>query len=306
MNRSALLPTLAALTGNAIFGFSFMFSRLALQITTPFIMLTWRFLGAVIILALVALWSRRAGRQDWLRFDLRGKPIAPLLLLGLVQPVLYFLCESYGVSMTNATVSGVIIALVPIVALGAGAVFLKEKPTPEQIAFSLLSIGGVVVMTLQQSSGGDIRPLGVILLFGAVLSGTAFNILSRKLAADFSALERTFVMMLVASPIFTALALVTSTPAEIIAPITSGTFLGATAYLSVLSSVAAFLLLNYAAGKLPVTHTTAFCNLTTVLSVLAGVMFLGESFTWVTAAAAAVIVAGVWGVQRARGFTPEP
>lgn len=293
-----LVPTLCALGGNAIFGFSFMFSRLALEVASPFVMLTYRFLTAAALLTVVALWAMRTGQTGWLRFRLKWRDTPPLLAMGLVQPVAYFLCESYGVQMTNATVSGVIIALVPIVALAAGAIFLHEKPALRQIGFSLLSIAGVIVMTLQQSAGGGVSPWGVALLVGAVISGASFNILSRRLADRYSALERTWVMMLVACVVFTAMALFTEAPQAFLAPLKSPVFPVAIAYLAVLSSVAAFLLINFASGHLPVGKITAFCNVTTVLSVLAGVVFLGESCTWVTLLAAAVIVLGVWGVQR--------
>lgn len=298
--KSAAPATIAAVIGNSIFGFSFMFSRLALGAASPFLMLMYRFILAFAAMNVVALWSRWKNRQDWLRFCIRWKDVGPLLALGLVQPVLYFLCESYGVSMTNATVSGVMISLIPIVALGAGVVFLKEKPTWRQTGFSLLSILGVIVMTLHQSAGGDIQPMGLVLLTGAVVSGVAFNIMSRRLSGQFSALERTYVMMMVAAVVFTGLALreCWGDTARLMAPLHSGTFLASMVYLSLLSSILAFLLLNYAATELPVSKTTAFCNLTTVLSVFAGVVFLGEPINVVSLLAAAVIILGVFGVQR--------
>lgn len=298
--KSTAPAIVAAVIGNGIFGFSFMFSRLALQAASPFVMLMYRFLVAFAAMNLVALWAHRSRRQDWLRFRVPWRSAAPLLALGLVQPVLYFLCESYGVSMTNATVSGVMIALIPIVALGAGAVFLKELPSWKQIGFSLLSILGVIVMTLQQSAGGDIQPLGLLLLVGAVATGAAFNIMSRRLSGQFSSLERTYVMMMVAAVVFTGLALweCRSDPAQLTAPLRSGVFLPSLLYLSLASSILAFLMLNYAATELPVSKATAFCNLTTVLSVFAGVVFLGEPVNALSLAAAAVIILGVFGVQR--------
>ena len=72
----------------------------------------------------------------WLRFSLRGRDVRPLIALGLVQPVIYYLCESYGISLTNSTFSGVIIALSPIVGLGMGALFLREYPTRAQVLSS--------------------------------------------------------------------------------------------------------------------------------------------------------------------------
>ena len=304
MNEQAKVraATAAALIGNAIFGFSFMFSRIALEAATPFVMLMYRFLAAALMLSLLAFWSVRRGAEEgsWLRFSLRDKPIAPLLGLGLVQPVIYFLCESYGISMTNATVSGVLIALIPIAALALGRLFLKETPRTGQVLWSLLSIAGVILMTMQQSAGGEIRPLGVLLLIGAVLTGAEYNIISRSLSARYSVLERTVVMMVMAAIVFAALAVwqTGGDMALLLAPLHSPGFLAALLYLAACSSVGAFMLLNYANNELPVAKTTAFCNLTTVISLFAGVVFLGEPFGWASVAASAMIVLGIWGVQR--------
>ena len=308
MDRKTKIATLCALLGCSIFGFSFMFSRIALSAASPFVMLTYRFCFAFIGLSALALWSALTGRGrgetgediDFMRFDLRGRKIMPLVLLGLVQPVIYFFCESYGISMTNATFSGVIISLVPIAGLIFGALFLRENPTGRQVLFSLMSIAGVVMMTVQQSAEGEIRPLGVILLFGAVLSGVSFNIISRGISDRFSALERTHVMMTVAAVIFAALALFENRhhPAALLEPIRSGAFLGAVLYLSLISSIGAFMLLNYANNYLSVAKTTAFCNLTTMISMFAGVVFLGEPFGMISLAASAMIILGVWGVQK--------
>ena len=308
MERQIKLATLGALIGNSIFGFSFMFSRMALGVASPFVMLMFRFILASVLLGVVAAIAARKGDRrnadgsiHWLRFSLKGKPVLPLLTLGLVQPVAYFLCESYGISMTNATFSGVIIALVPIVALCAGALVLHEIPARAQVIWSLVSILGVVLMTMQQSAEGEIRPLGVLLLIGAVLSGVMFNVINRGISGTYSALERTYVMMLTAAVAFTGAAVFSCRGdlSALLAPLSSGRFLGAMLYLSLLSSITAFLLLNYAGGELPVAKTTAFCNLTTVISVFAGVIFLGEPFTLLSFAASVMIILGIWGVQRA-------
>ena len=306
MERQIRLATLGALTGNSIFGFSFMFSRMALGVTTPFVMLMYRFILAAALLGVLAfVCAKKGDRRDengeihWLRFSLRGRKIAPLLALGIVQPVAYFLCESYGISMTNATFSGVIIALVPIVALAAGALVLHEIPSRAQVGWSVFSIGGVVIMTLQQSAEGTIRPLGVLMLLGAVLSGVTFNILSRRMSSQFSALERTVVMMAVAAATFTAFAVVECRGdlAQLLAPMASSTFLTAIVYLSVLSSIMAFLFINFASNTLPVAKTTAFCNLTTAISMFAGVVFLHEPFGMMSLLASVMIILGVWKVQ---------
>jgi len=305
MTDKTTAATLCALGGNAIFGFSFMFSRIALGVAEPFVMLTYRFILAVIGLTVMAIWSMKRKNppkqsEDFMRFDLRGKPVLPLICLGVVQPVAYFFCESYGIAMTNASFSGMIIALVPIVGLILGTVCLGEKATTRQAVWSLVSIAGVVVMTLMQSAEGEIRPLGVVLLLGAVLSGVVFNIISRSIADRFSAFERTYVMMLIAAVTFVSLAAVQNRAdlSALLAPLRSLPFMGAMVYLALVSSIGAFLMLNFANNHLPVAKTTAFCNLTTVISVFAGVVFLGEPFSAVMLIAAAMIIVGVWKVQK--------
>ncbi len=300
------LGMLAAILGTSIFGFSFMFSRIALSVASPFVMLMYRFVLAFLTLNVLVLSLRLAGvdhakdeQVHWLRFSLRGKDVRPLIALGLVQPVIYYLCESYGISLTNSTFSGVIIALSPIVGLAMGALFLREYPTRAQVVFSLLSIAGVIIITLQQTSEGVVQPLGVVLLVLAVLSGTSYNILSRK-SSHFSSLEQTWVMMFIAAVAFTSLAVwdVHGDWQLLAAPIASLPFMASVLYLSVVSSNVAFLALNFANSVLPVARVTSFCNLTTVISLFAGVIFLHEPFGWVSLLSSVIIIIGVWGVQR--------
>lgn len=298
--KPVLFATLSALLGNSIFGFSFMFSRIALQTASPFVMLMYRFVFAYVAISGLALWAKGTKKEGWLRFRIPWKKALPLFVLGLVQPVLYFLAESYGISMTNATVSGVIIALIPIVALAAGFLLMGEKPSGMQVIFSLLCILGVVVMTLQQSAGGEIRPLGILLLICAVITGAAYNIMSRKMSTAFSALERTYVMMGMGALVFSALAVIECRQdvSLLLAPLQSTPFLLSMLYLSLLSSILAFLCLNFAATTLPVRKTTAFCNMTTVISMFAGAVFLGESVNFVSILAATLIIFSVIGVQK--------
>ena len=107
-------------------------------------------------------------------------------------------------------------------------------------------------------------------------------------------------MMLMAAVFYTGLAVwdCRSNPALLIAPLSSLPFMASVLYLSVVSSNIAFLSLNYANSVLPVARVTSFCNLTTVISLFAGVIFLHEPFGWVSLLASVIIIVGVWGVQR--------
>ena len=283
----------AAFVGNFVFGLSFLFTKTALAVTTPAVLLFWRFLLAFAVLLLL-----RALRL--VHIDLHGKPIGKLILMGLFQPVLYFFCENYGLLYTNATFSAVMIALVPIASLAFGALFMRELPTPLQVVCSAVSVFGVMLMAMRQSANGAITAIGVLLLCGAVMSAVGFNVISRGRAKTVSPVERTYMMFAVGTVAFGAAAAAENfkTPLSLFAPLTDGGFLIALLYLGVLSSVGAFLMIHYANTYLSLSRATVFSNVITVVSVFAGVVLLREPFDGIMLAAALLIIGGIAGVQR--------
>lgn len=291
MSRREQLHMLMAFTGNAIFGFSFLFSKLALNVAEPFVLLTLRFLTAFLVMTALVLTGR-------VPCHLRGKDLKPLLLLGLLQPVIYFICESYGIKLTSSSFAGILIALIPIVGVVLGSILLKEKPTKLQVFFSLLSVGGVLVMTLSDGPG-SFQWKGFWFLLGAVLSGALFSVQSRSIADRFTAFERTYVMFGVGTAAFAIMGALQIRDVSLwLTPLKSGQFWVSILYLSCVSSIGAFLLLNKALDVLDVARSLVFANVTTMISVLAGVLLLHEHFSPLQAFGIAMILAGVYGVNR--------
>ena len=91
--KTHTLSLLAALTSAVIFGMSFMFSKLALEVAAPTVLLAFRVTVAVAAMSLVILVNALVGKlrgRPLFAFSLRGKPVYQLLLLGIVPPVAYF------------------------------------------------------------------------------------------------------------------------------------------------------------------------------------------------------------------------
>ena len=292
---------LAAFVASTLFGFSFMFSRVALRETPAMVMLSWRFFIAVAVLNLMLL----GGRLGWplcsgfrLRLaHLSWKQWGLLLSLGLCEPVLYFIGESVGISRTNASFSSVMIAMVPVVSVAMAALLLRERPGRGQVIFALLSVGGVVVISLVGADSGVVTLAGLLGLLLAVFSGSAYSVLSRYLA-QYSAFERTYVMFCLGLVWFFVTALLQGHgAADFLAAAARPGFMPAVLYLGCLSSVLAYYLMNFGLTVLSVARYSVFINWTTVVSVIAGVVFLHESFTWVQVAGSAVILIGLWGVN---------
>ena len=225
-------------------------------------------------------------------FSLRGKPIGSLVLLGLIQPVLYFFCENYGILYTSSAVAGTIIAVVPIACIVTDVLILHERVTRRQVICAVLCIGGVALIYM----GGEthISALGLVFLLMTVGCDAAYYTLSHRAAAKFTAFEVTYVMFTVGMVFFIPAALIQGAGhmAETFLPaIQSGAFWGAVVYLGIVSSVVAYFLLNFANAYLTVSEASLFSNVTTVVSVLAGVVLLKEPFgLWQIVGVAVILV----------------
>lgn len=287
---------LAALIGNSIFGFSFLFSKIALDITIPSVMLAVRFTTAFVVLNLIVLAGKMIRRKDGknlIEFSLKGKPLRYVLLLAIFQPVIYFFAESKGISLTSSAFAGTIIAVVPLVGVLLDVLIMHVKVSGKQIICAIASIIGVAVTTLG-AEGMKSSAMGVLFLLIAVTSGAFFYVFSKKAGEYYNPLERTYVMFGVGSISYVILALVQSVgefEVLVLPAVTSFAFWRSILYLSVVSSIGAFMLLNFCSSYISVSEASIFANFTTVISIIAGVVIMHEAFT-VTQIIGAVIIIG--------------
>ena len=294
-NKQILKGSLAALVVNIIFGFSFLFSKVALRYASPLIILAARFTIAFLVLNI--LWV-----CGFVKMSFRGKPKKQIMLMALAQPLLYFIFELYGIDNTSSAMSGIVISLVPVVVIILSAVFLKEKATKAQIFFSAVSLVSIVIMSILSDNGVKSKVWGIILLSGATLCAAVFNILSRNTAKDYSPFERTYIMFLVGAVSFTTISLAVHRgdfATEILNASESIEFWGAILYLAVVSSIIAFMLYNYSTGLISPVRSASFSNLITVVSVLAGIIILHEPMMSIPEIICCVlIILGVMGVNK--------
>lgn len=292
-NKKQLLGMAAALGANFIFGFSFVFSKMALRVAHPLIILAVRFTVAFIVMNILVL--TRA-----VKINLRGKKKGKLFLMCIAQPLLYFVFELYGLSLTSSALSGIVISLVPVGVILMSTTFLGEKPTALQIICTIISIVGVAVISLISNDGGKNHIIGIVLLALTVLSASAFNILSRSESANFTPFERTYFMFLVGFVGFNTIAAVAlrgEYVSGLISAVCEWKFIVAILYLAVLSSVFAFLMYNYSTTVISAVRSSSFSNIITVVSVLAGTIILKEDFSIAQLLLCIPIILGVWGVN---------
>ncbi len=233
---------------------------------------------------------------------LRGRRLWPLLRVALFCPCLYFIGETVGIRETTVTESGVFLACVPALSLLASAVILKKKPTRRQIVGISITFLGVMTTVIAVGISSSLSPMGYAALMLAVAAYALYSVFV-DLASDYTGAEITYAMLLSGAAFYGLLALGEAAAhgtltALLTLPVKNGAFRTAVLYQGVGCSVAAFFLSNAAIAKIGVNKTSSFIGVSTIVSILAGALALGEPLHIGQIVGAAVIVAGVYTANR--------
>jgi len=284
----------AAVAVVILWGVSFPVSRVAVRELPPLALATGRF-----ILAAALLWpaARRRG------LSLARADLPAVCLLGLLGVTLYFAFENYGLVYTTASHASLIVATVPLGSAIVEAVQRRRPPRALSVLGMAIAAVGVVVI-VRPDGAGPRSLLGDLLVLGAMAAWVAYTFLARDLMARYPALLVTAATMAAGAATLLPLAVVESAFRPLHAP-SAGAWLSL-AYLGLLCSAAGYLLWNLALPVLGVSVANNLLNVIPLVSVLTGVVFLGEPWTATIAIGGSLILAGVvvverTGVERERG-----
>lgn len=288
MKNKSIKAAFCASLGNIIWGFSFLFTKVGLSVApNPNVMLAHRFLLATAFMGILILTGKG-------KVSFKGKNWRPVVILLLTQS-LYYVFETYGVLYTNATIAGLVLATVPVVTIGTGALFLREYPTRRQALFCIMPVAGVIIMTVSGKELGVATPLGIFFLVLTMLASAVYKTANRRAAEEFSPFERTFMVLSNSAVVFSVvgMASVDWRVTDFVAPLLQGNYLFSVLCLSLLCSIAANMLVNYASSHMSVFKVSSFGSLSTLCSVLAGVIFLKEPMSFALLLGAVLILVGI-------------
>jgi len=308
--NKVLIGSLCAIGCETCYGLSYGFTKAATLVASPFALLAWRFVVAVLFLGAGILLGIA-------RVDFRGKSLRALLPVVALCPALYFIGETFGIKFSGASESGIFLAVIPVVAIIASTIMLRKRPSRQQVVGICITFAGVVTTTLAAGLRPSFSVPGYLFLLLAVLSYSLYMVYVIR-AHEFSGVELTFAMLVAGAVTYVLLAcleaLIDGGGAGIVAlltlPTREHTVLWAALYQGIVCGAISFLLGNVAIQYLGVNRDASFVGISTFVSILAGVLLLGEPFSLLQGVGAAIIIAGViianWrtGEDAERGQSP--
>lgn len=292
--ENPLLTYIALLLAVLFWGLSFVATKVALQSFTPFCLIFFRFFTASFFF-LFLFW--RTGFQP-----LTKKEVYSLMLLAVMQPGLYFTFETIGLQYTSATKTSLIIATIPVVVLSLSALLLKERVRAINLLGIMLSLAGVGLLVFGSAGQAELEGMliGDLLVFGAVLSASAYMIMARRLGASIPSRQITGMQIIFGAILFFP-AFLYDLPRFNPKAVTSEALL-ALVGLTLFATIGAFLCYNYALTKIPAARASVCINAMPVVTACGAWLLLGESLTVVQFCGAGIVLFAVFLANHA----PQP
>ena len=220
--------------------------------------------------------------------------------LGVTGGSLYFIAENEALVYSQASNVAFIVCSTPAITM-LMMHFMRggERLTLRTAAGSLLSLAGVAVVVFNGCTVLRLNPAGDMLALGAALLWALYTLILRRLDDTYS------VTMITRKTFFYGL--VTLLPLFAVRPpeIDTEVLLRPAVVLNLLFLGVAASLLCYAAWSLIVkkigsTRTTNYLYINPVVATVTSAALLGERFTLLAAAGAAMILVGIWMVEARR------
>ncbi|HAK41657.1 MAG TPA: EamA family transporter [Clostridium sp.] len=293
--KKTKMAYLSAIANALIVGLSFIFMKNSLIYTDPLNILAHRFTVSFITISIPIL-------LGWIKLNIGLEDIKKILPLSIFYPTLFFAFQSFGLSYISSSEAGIIHATIPIITLILATFVLKEKTTLLEKISVFLSVGGVVYIFLMKGINFKSSSfIGIVLIFLSAVSSSSYNILAKKIVQKYKFIDVTYVMIFIGFISFNALSIVDrlykGNLKTYFSAFSSHDFLISILYLGILSSVVTSLLSNYALSIISAPKMSVFNNLSTLVTVVAGVLLLNESLYYYHIIGIVSILIGVLGTN---------
>ena len=269
-------------------GSAFTTIKIALGYSPPVLFAGTRTLSCGAVMAVAALvWGGSANlRRDW--------PI--YLLLAAFNVVGFMGLQTFAVMYMPSGSAAVVIYLQPILVGLLAFLVLGESLSPAKVVGLLLGFSGVVAVSAGSFSGASLgTPLGVVFAVGSAVSWALGTVYFKKYGERLSMLWSVALPFLLGGLFLTGLGLVVEPFSAIY---WNQTFVASWLYTVLAGTALAWMLWLGLVRAGEASRVAAYVFFVPLVSVLLGVLFLGEPLSPWLLVGAALVVSGIYLVNR--------
>lgn len=284
---SALIGHIAAATAVAMWGYSFVSSKVLLENGLgPVQIYILRFLLAYIIVIFIS--HKRLFAASW-------KDEMLLAVCGMTSGSLYFIAENSALQYTLATNVSLLTSMSPLLTAVLLAMLYKhEKLGLGTWVGSALAIAGMACVVFNSSTNIQVRPLGDILSLAAAFSWAVYSIILRKISAGYDVWfisRKTFVYGLLTALPFLAFE---KWPEDFGGIMCRGEVIGNMLFLGLGASTIGYVLWAVGVRNIGALNANNYMYFQSVVTLVVSYFVLHEGITIIGIVGIILIIGGLW------------
>jgi len=275
---------------NVFWGITFVIFKYANESFDPIAIIFSRLLISIPFLFTFAALTGRLQR-------IRKADLKWFLLMAVFEPFIYFIGESFGLSMVSSTMAAIIISTIPLFVPVAAFFILKERLSVTNIIGLFISFAGVimVVMASEGRLAGNIK--GILLMFMAVFGAVGYTIIAQRLLDTYNGILITAWQSTLGFLFITPLFLTLELPHLQLADVKPSA-LWALLYLGVFGSGICFILFTTGIRALGSSKANVFANIVPVVAAIVSFFVLKEAMPAMKIIGIVVVLGGLFLSQK--------
>ncbi|MGI6765728.1 MAG: DMT family transporter [Lentihominibacter sp.] len=280
-------------------GFSFFGIKMCVPYADTLTILSYRYVAALIG---VAVWIAACKIRGTYPEAEPGRPRMRLYQTAAFY-ILFMIFQIFAMFFATSIEGAIVYAMVPIFAKILGRIILGEKSTRLQMFFVVMTVSALIILIILNATDINLNVTGLIIMTISSIFMACQNVSARYVRGVFRPIEITLTISVGGSIIFIAAsiarAIATDGFDELIEPLRHADFVIWVSFLGVFCILLSAQFMAYMLAHMEIIQSSIFNSASTLLSIIAGALILGEPLYWYHYICGAIIITGVIGLTLA-------
>lgn len=277
-------------------GFSFFGIKMCVPYGDTLTILCYRYVAALIG---VVLWI---GIAKAIGVYPKAEPGRPKIRLYQTAAfyVAFMILQILAMFFATSIEGAIVYAMVPIFAKIIGRIALGEKSTRLQMFFIVMTVSALIVLIILNATDIHLNVTGLLIMTVSSIFMGCQNVSARYVRGVFKPIEITATIAVGGSFIFIGASIiraaVTGNWDALIEPLHHADFVIWVSFLGIFCILLSAQFMAYMLAHMEIIQSTVFNSSSTLVSIIAGALILGEPLRWYHFICGAIILAGVVGM----------
>ena len=280
-------------------GFSFFGIKQCVPYADTLTILSYRYVAALIGVAIFIPVSKALG------FYPKAEKVRPKSRLYMVAAfyIAFMILQILAMFFATSIEGAIVYAMVPIFAKIIGRIVLGEKSTRLQMFFVVMTVAALIILIILNATDIHLNVTGLAIMTVSSIFMACQNVSARYVRGVFQPIEITTTIAVGGSFIFIGASIVRAAVnhdfASLIEPLHHPNFIIWVSFLGIFCILLSAQFMAYMLAHMEIIQCTVFNSASTLVSIIAGALILGEPLYIYHYVCGALILAGVIGLTLA-------